>query len=485
MVAEAADVPLDDAVGMLEGATTAGLLLEGDEVAHYRFTHVLLRDAVYDDLVGLRRAQLHGRVADALAGRDDGSLDIVTEMARHLARAAPVIGPDRGIEAALRASEAARSALAYEQAEAHLRQALDLVGTVRGEIDRDRYELQIQLRLGFLLYHTRTAARPEVTRAFDRAQALCARAGVTVDHLRMLWGQYFMAYMGGCMADTAVIAQQLLELGRTGDDRRFVLAGRVALGTSEFYLGRLAPAREQLAGAVAVVDAMDDPSLQAVFNQDPRVTARNLLALATFLLGDADEADGIVAEQLRLLATIDHRPTQLMGRLSHGWYWLLRGDPERVLDVSGQAIERAETLGYLPILAAARMHHGWALARLGSTGAGTAMLRRSLEAMDRAGVVAARPCFLGLLAEAELLDGRTEAALATIDAALAEVPRRNDRFYLPELYRLRGEILGHAGPDRRDEAAACFGQAWREADTQGAVVFRDRLPLVSAPTSPR
>ena len=163
----------------------------------------------------------------------------------------------------------------------------------------------------------------------------------------------------------------------------------------------------------------------------------------------------------------------------------MQRDAERVLDVSGQTIERAEALGYLPALAAARMHHGWALVQQGSVRRGTAMLRRNLEALDGAGLVAARPCFLGLLAEAELLDRGPEAALATIDAALAEVARRNDRFYLPELHRLRGDILsaptatGGAEPgtdgDRHTEAAAAYARARQEADFQGAVVFRDRL----------
>ena len=219
------------------------------------------------------------------------------------------------------------------------------------------------------------------------------------------------------------------------------MAGRIALGTSEFFLGHLATARDHLSQAVAIADALDDPSLVRIFSTDPRIGSRNVLALATVILGDGEEGDRIVAEHTRLLGVIDHPPTQLMGRLSSGWYWLMQRDAERVLDVSGQTIERAEALGYLPALAVARMHHGWALVQQGSVRRGTAMLRRNLEALDGAGLVAARPCFLGLLAEAELLDRGPEAALATIDAALAEVARRNDRFYLPELHRLRGDIL--------------------------------------------
>jgi DNA-binding SARP family transcriptional activator len=485
VVAEAADIPLVDAIGLLEVATTAGLVLDDDEGGRHRFSHVLVRDAIYDEIVRLRRAHIHGRLGDALVRRDDGSLGAITELARHFHLAAPVIGPDRGASAALRAADAARSALAYEQADTHLGHGLDLVATMPAGVDRDRLELQLQLRLGFLAFHTRAKPFPEVAEAFRRAQTLCGRAGVTVDHLRLLWGQYFTTYMSGRLEDTAAVADQLLELGRCSDDARFLLAGRIARGTSEFFLGNLATAREHLGAAAEIADALDDPTLVGIFNQDPRVGSRNLLALATLLLGDADEADRIVGRQTQLLASSDHLPSQLMGRLSHGWYWLMRRDVDRVFDVSGQTIERAEMLGYQPALAAARMHHGWALAHLGSTRQGAAMLRRNLQVLDGAGLVAARPCFLGLLAEAEHLDGRTEAALATIDAALTEVARRNDRFYLPELHRLRGDILSAwdgdvdaepaDGGEPHTEATAAYARGRQEADFQGAVVFRDRL----------
>ena len=245
------------------------------------------------------------------------------------------------------------------------------------------------------------------------------------------------------------MGQQLLDLGRCSDDPRCLLAGLIALGTSEFYLGQLATARDHLAQAAAIADNLADPSLLEIFSQDPRVGSRNVLALATCLLGDGDEAEAIVAEQTRLLAAIDHPPTQLMG--GSRTVVLAAAAGRRAGAGRLRAGHRAGRGARVP----AGPGRGQDAARVGPGPAGlrrrgAAMLRRSLQALDAAGLVAARPCFLGLLAEAELLDGRPEAALATIDAALAEVARRNDRFYLPELHRLQGEILSAR---RRDGGA--------------------------------
>ncbi len=475
VVATAAEVTLDEAVEMLEGAARIGMV--GEEraaVGRYRFSHVLVRDAIYEGIGGLRRAALHGRVGEALAGLDDGSLGLVTDLAHHFSLGAPAVGPAPGIAAAVRAAEAAVTVLAFEQAEAHIRQALALVATMPLGLERDRQELQLQLRLGYLVAVRASMSSPEVSHAFERAKQLCVTAGVTVDHLRTLWGRFSIAYMAGRLEDAAAQGEQLLALGRRAQDPRCELAGLTALGTSEFFLGRLSVARAHLADAAAVADAMADPSLIDIFAHDPRVTSRNVLGVAAWLLGDTDEAEAIVAEQLRVLDGLDHPPTRLSAQLTHGWLRLLQRDFEPLAEVAASTMALAAAVGYWPIEQAARMQYGWAIAHLGETHAGTSTLRRTLEALNEVRLVANRPCLLALLAEAELLDGRPDAALATVGAALAEVSRRGDRFYLPEIHRLQGEILLGSESNQAAEAQACFRRAVEEADAQGAVALRKR-----------
>jgi len=475
VAAAASDVVLDEAIEVVEAGVTAGLVAEDGEIAgRYRFSHVLVRDAVYEEIGGLKQARLHGRVAEALSDRDDGSLRMVSELAHHLFLAAPVIGPASGIGAAIRASIAARAALSYEQAELYLHQALALAAIMPRGVERDRQELQLQLhlRLGFLISETRGHTWPEVAQAFDRARRLCVGAGVTADHLRTLWGQFAVAYMAGKLEDAALVGGQLLDLGRESDDPRCELAGLIAVGTAEFYLGRLAKARDHLAGATAIADSLADPTLVDLYHQDPRVFSRSVLVNAIWLLGDYAEA--IVAGQTRRIQLLDDPRSTLLALLSKGWLRFLQGDAERLEEGAVVLRRLAADIGYQPMVLAADMHRGWAMARQGATQAGAALLRRTLAALDAARLVALRPCLLGMLAEAEMLDRRPEAALATVDAALEEVNRRGDRFYLPELHRLKGEMLRASGLEGGDLARACFRQALAEAKAQGAVPFRER-----------
>ena len=75
---------LDEAVrsGMLEELPSRRL--------SYRFTHELVRRALYDRLSGLRRAELHLRVGEALERGGEPSGRALADLAHHFAAAAPV-----------------------------------------------------------------------------------------------------------------------------------------------------------------------------------------------------------------------------------------------------------------------------------------------------------------------------------------------------------------------------------------------------------
>ena len=111
---------LDEAVrsGMIEELPSPGLAS--------RFTHELVRRALYDRLSGPRRAELHLRVAEALEAAESRSGRALADLAHHFAMAAPLGGVDRAVEYNVLAARAATQALAYDEAAARLRIALAL-----------------------------------------------------------------------------------------------------------------------------------------------------------------------------------------------------------------------------------------------------------------------------------------------------------------------------------------------------------------------
>ncbi|HXZ58012.1 MAG TPA: AAA family ATPase [Gaiellaceae bacterium] len=104
--------------GMIEELPTPGL--------GWRFTHELVRQALYDRLSRARRAELHFRVAEALEASGSPTGRTLADLAHHFAAAAPFGGVERAVEYNLRAARAAADALAFDEAVARLRTALDL-----------------------------------------------------------------------------------------------------------------------------------------------------------------------------------------------------------------------------------------------------------------------------------------------------------------------------------------------------------------------
>src|SRR5262249_24854216 len=78
----------------------------------------------------------------------------------------------------------------------------------------------------------------------------------------------------------------------------------------------------------------------------------------------------------------------------------------------------------------------------------------------------ARLYFLALLAEAYGTRGQPTAGLEVLAEALTRVDTTRDRWYEPEIYRLKGALLLQQSADNHAEAQACFYHSLDVARTQ-------------------
>ena len=130
----------------------------------YRFTHELVRRALYDRLSGVRRAELHLRVGEALEGAKGRSGRTLADLAHHFAAAAPFGGGGRGVEYNLLAARAATGALDFDQAAERLRTALEL------GIESPPERADVLLELG--------TASHRAGKALDALEAFRSAAGI-------------------------------------------------------------------------------------------------------------------------------------------------------------------------------------------------------------------------------------------------------------------------------------------------------------------
>ena len=170
--------------GAVEQAVRSGIVEElPGRAPACRFTHELIRRAVYDRIPRVRLPELHLHVGEAVERRH---ADAAPELAHHFTLAAPIAGPERGVEYNLRAAETAKATLAYDEAAARMESALEL--GIADPFER----ASVQVDLGQLLYQGGRILESEaiLTACIDAAtgleeRGLAARALVHLSSERM------------------------------------------------------------------------------------------------------------------------------------------------------------------------------------------------------------------------------------------------------------------------------------------------------------
>jgi len=170
----ASRIPTLRLVALLREAAAAGLLIDLGGAAHrHSFAHELVRETLYDDLTPGRRFSLHrdiGRLLVDLHGDDLGPH--LSEVARHLALAAPVGNAAEAVDYLVRAGHHAAKLFAYEEATAHYLQALDLLPLDNGGPAR---RSDLLLRLGEAQWRAGDGAQARTT--YEQAIELARRTG--------------------------------------------------------------------------------------------------------------------------------------------------------------------------------------------------------------------------------------------------------------------------------------------------------------------
>ena len=170
MVRRASGLGEAELVAALDEAVRSGLVEEVP--AHglaWRFTHELVRRALYDRLSAVRRAELHLRVGEALEAGEWRSGRALADLAHHFSAAAPFGGAERAVEYNVLAARAAKAALAFGEASDRLRTALRL------GVDEPRRRAELLLELGEV--SNRGGRAPDALEAFQTAAGIARDLG--------------------------------------------------------------------------------------------------------------------------------------------------------------------------------------------------------------------------------------------------------------------------------------------------------------------
>jgi predicted ATPase len=159
----------------LAEAVRVGISSELDVVpTRYRFSHFLVREALYRDLNPADRCRLHAAVAGGLERlHGDAPEDHAVELAHHFLLAAEAGDPNKTVQYSARAGERALRIFAYEEAANWLQRALAISADAPPANPRDKIELLLLLAESRM----RAGQRSEAAKACRDAAALARETG--------------------------------------------------------------------------------------------------------------------------------------------------------------------------------------------------------------------------------------------------------------------------------------------------------------------
>ncbi|HEY2254691.1 MAG TPA: AAA family ATPase [Variovorax sp.] len=119
------EMPEDQLLQALEEALAVQVIEEAPRAPHFRFSHALIRECVYDEMLGLRRPRLHLRIGELLEqryGADDPT--VLPQLAYHFSEAGLGHAAAKALDYARRSAAHAAKLFAYEEAVRHYQLAL-------------------------------------------------------------------------------------------------------------------------------------------------------------------------------------------------------------------------------------------------------------------------------------------------------------------------------------------------------------------------
>ncbi len=446
----------------------------------YRFSHALMRDIAYENLLRVRRRQIHERTGRALVEHFPAVVESEPELVAHHFGYAGI--PDLACNFHERAGDRAAARFAFAEAVAHFGAGRAEAGKLADEPDRLRRELALLLKLGPALLIIKGVQNPEVEDTYRIARDMGLKANDNVGLFKATWGLWFNANLGRRLEQARDRAQELVALGQQSPDSDLLLEAFHCRWSTAFFRGDVATALSDSREGVRRYDPARHSWMGAVFGgHDPGLCAQEVEAQMLSLSGHTVQARQRMDKALSLAETLGH-PHNIAFALQNGMVmYQTLGDREAVHRLAQRLIELADKYNFPPMRAHALLLSGWARAFGDQTDAGLTIMEAEYPRASAIGPFFRH--YAAILADRRESAGRVADALALVGWALDTVTEPGVGIYVPELHRLRGVCLLRLDASYETEAMQSLQTAFDVAKQQGATLLQLRAAISIAKAS--
>ncbi len=454
LLTEASDLDADVVVGAVDELWRRRIVHEYRD--GYDFSHDLLRETAYTLISPPKRWLLHRRVAQALELLHADDTDTVSaQLAEQYARGGRL---GRAVAYYRRAADIAAGRFAHGEAIRLHQAALSILRNLPEGRDRDSRELDVLEAIAAPLNARYGYSSPELQQALERSVALAESLGRKDSTLTSLVALWTTQFVQGRAVECYQTAKRALALADPGAEPSG--PAHFAVGGSAVTLGRPAEALHHL----GIVAKLTSGAFSLSIGTRPDVHGAAFAAHAHWLLGHDDDARASCHGAIRLARAIEH-PYNLAVALAYGSIThQMRRDLPELRGTVTELRELCQRYGFAYYREWALILDGWSRA----DSAGLDLARQGIGNLKSAGSFARMPYWLSLLADLWERDGRSDAARATLDAALTAGHAYDDLWWLPEVMRMR------AAHDDEEAAIWRLRSAARMASGQGSVALARR-----------
>jgi predicted ATPase len=443
--------------------------------ATYLFKHALIQEAAYLSLLKSTRQQYHQRIAQVLAEHFPETIETQPELLAHHYTEAGLHA--QAIRYWQRAGQQALQRSANSEAVRHLTTGLALLATFPETPQRAQQELDLQIALGPALVVTKGYAAPEAEQTYARARELCRQVGETPQLFPTLRGLCRFYFGRGTLTTARELGEQLDRLAQRTAAPTLRLEAHDALGSTLFELGEYATAWTHLEQGIALTDPTMQRALALLRGEAPGVRCLALAANTLWALGYPTQALRRCQAALALAQEIAHPYSLALAQQWAAYLHHRRREAPAVQEQAEAQLTLGMAQGFPLFVGHGTCWRGWALAMQGQEEAGLAQIHQGLTTLLAIGHMLSRSRCLVLLAEAAGHAGQVAEGLCLLAEALAAFEASGRGDWLPETYRLQGELLLRQAVSDAAQAEACFQYALTIARRQQAKSWELRAAL--------
>jgi predicted ATPase/DNA-binding winged helix-turn-helix (wHTH) protein len=343
-----------------------------------------------------------------------------------------------------------------------------------GDLGDERVRMQLLAALGWSLMYGEGRAR-EARPILEATLELADKLDDKDFRLRALWGLSIDQFNNGAFGKARTLADRFAEAAANSPDKTDLMLADRLTAVVLHYLGDQREARVRIDRVNASLHILAEKP--KIFPLDLRISTQYFRARILWLQGHADQALALAEQNIHEGRANGHALTfcSVLGQAACPIAFLA-GDYEAAERHGTELLEHTDRHAIRLWGLWARAFNALVTTRRTNVETGLPLLR---DELNRAGDARFLPRFLPLLGELAACFGQANQVhhgFDTIESALARCNDRQERWYLPELLRIKGELMLRESP-QSDAADSYFREAMELATQQGADFWQLRCAI--------